>query len=108
MRQLSILIIFLVATTAMAHAGVCADQIKQLRQATRQSAANIAAGPTARQSIGAQLHHQPTPQSVGEGETYAQSMFAADLAHAEAQDALGNEAECMLAARRAKQRLGLD
>jgi hypothetical protein len=96
------------ATTGLAHAGACADQIAQLRQATRRSAADPAARPTAPQSIGAQLHHQPTPESVGKGETYAQLTFAADLAQAEAQDALGNEAECMLAVGRAKQRLDLD
>jgi hypothetical protein len=77
------------ATTGLAHAGACADQTTQLRQA-------------------AQIGHQPTPETVGQAQTYAQLMFDADLAQAEAQDAIGNEAECMLAARRAKQRLELD
>jgi hypothetical protein len=76
------------ATTGLAHAGACADQITQLRRA-------------------AQLDHEPTPESVSQAQTYAQLMFAADLAQAEAQDAIGNEAECLLAARRAKQRLKL-
>ena len=93
--------------TGLAHAGACADQITQLRQAARQSAAP-GAGPTAPQSVGAQLHHQPTPESVGQGETYAQSTFAAALARAEALDAEGNETECLLAARKAKQMLELN
>jgi hypothetical protein len=76
------------ATTGVAHAGLCADQIKELREA-------------------AQLGHEPTPESVGQGETYAQLSFAADLAQAEAQDALGHEPNCLLAARRAKQVLEL-
>jgi hypothetical protein len=74
------------ATTGLAHAGACADQITQLRQA-------------------AKLGHQPTSESVWEVQTYAQLMFAADLAQAEALNAEGNEAECLLAARRAKQTL---
>jgi hypothetical protein len=96
------------ATTGLAHAGACAGQIIQLRQAARGTAADPGAAPTAPQSIEAQLHHQPTPASVGRGQTNAQLMVAADLAQAEAQDAQGNEAECMLAVRRAKQRLDLD
>jgi hypothetical protein len=63
------------ATTGLAHAGACADQITQLRQA-------------------AQLDHEPTPESVGQAQTYAQLSFAAELAQAEAQDALGHEPDC--------------
>jgi hypothetical protein len=76
------------ATTGLAHARACADQINQLRQA-------------------AQLGHDPTPESVGQAQTYAQLSFAAELAQAEAQDALGHEPECLLAASRAKQVLEL-
>src|ERR1700758_1482423 len=72
------------ATTGLAHAGACADQITQLRQA-------------------AQLDHEPTPESVGQAQTYGQLIFAAELTRAEAQDALGHEPDCLLAARRAKQ-----
>jgi hypothetical protein len=45
------------ATTGLAHAGACADQITELRQA-------------------AKLGHQPTPESVRQAQTYAQLMFA--------------------------------
>ena len=55
----------------------------------------------------AQLDHEPTPESVGQAQTYAQLSFAAELAQAEAQDALGYEPDCLLAARRAKQVLEL-
>jgi hypothetical protein len=74
------------ATIGLAHAGACADQITQLRQAVK-------------------LGRQPTPESVRQAQTYAQLMFAADLVQAEALDAEGNEAACLLAARRAKQTL---
>jgi hypothetical protein len=87
-RLSAVLIVYaaLSSTTGLAHAGACANQITQLRQA-------------------AQLGHQPTPESVRQAQTYAQLMFAADLAQAEALDAEGNEAECLLAAHRAKQML---
>jgi hypothetical protein len=83
-RLSAVLIVYaaLSATTGLANA--CAEQITQLRQAAR-------------------LDHEPTPESVRQVQTYAQLMFAAALAEAEALDAEGNEAECLLAARRAKQ-----
>ena len=85
-RLPAVLIVYaaLSATTGLAHAGACADQITQLRQA-------------------AHLDHQP--ESVGQGQTYAQLIVAGELAQAEAQDALGHEPNCT--ARRAKQVLEL-
>ena len=91
MSRLSALLIVcatLSATTGLAHAGACADQITQLRQA-------------------AQLDHEPMPESVGQAQSYAQLSFAAALAQAEAQDALGHEPDCLMAARRAKHVLEL-
>jgi hypothetical protein len=49
---------------ASAHAGPCSDAIAQVQAAANQSTGNPAAGPTAPQSIGAQLGRQPTPESV--------------------------------------------
>jgi hypothetical protein len=91
MRRLSAVLIIcatLSATTGLAHAGACSDQIRQLRQA-------------------AQLSHEPTPESVNQAQTYGQLMFAAALAEAEALDSLGNEAGCAVAAGHAKQMLEL-
>jgi hypothetical protein len=87
MRKLSTMLFIcaiLSATTGMASAGTCADSIKNVRQV-------------------AQVSHQPTPESVSQAQTYHQLMFAAALAQAEAQDVLGHEAECLIAARRAKE-----
>jgi hypothetical protein len=69
------------ATMDFAHAGVCADQITQLRRA-------------------AQIGRQPTSG-------YAQLMFSADLTRAEAMDAEGKEEACLPAARSAAQYLVL-
>jgi hypothetical protein len=73
-------------TTVPARAASCPDQIADLRQV-------------------ALLNHQPTPETVWQARSYAQLMFAADLALAEAQDAEGNNDECLLAARRAEEQL---
>jgi hypothetical protein len=51
-----------------AYAGPCGDEIAQLEKAVRQSESNPAVRPTAPQSIGAQLRHQPTPESVRRAE----------------------------------------
>jgi hypothetical protein len=74
------------ASTGLAYAGPCTDQIRQLRQT-------------------AQTDHEPTPETVWQVQTYDQLMFAAELAEAEALDAEGNEAQCLTTAQRAKLRL---
>ena len=87
MRHLSTILVactILSGTTGLAWSGVCADHIKELRQA-------------------AQLAHEATPESVSRAKSYGQLMFAAALAQAEAHDVLGREADCLMAARRAKE-----
>ena len=70
-------------TTGPAHAASCSEQIAELRQS-------------------ALRNHQATPETVWQARSYAQLMFAADLTLAEAQDALGNNDECLSTARRAE------
>jgi len=87
MRHLSTVLVactILSGTTGLAWSGVCADHIKELRHS-------------------AQLAHKPTPESVGPAQSYGQLMFAAALAQAEAHEVLGHEADCLMAARRAKE-----
>jgi hypothetical protein len=92
---------------ASGHAGPCSDAIAQVKVAASQSTGNPAAGPTAQQSIGAQLGRQPTPESVQRAEEGAQTKFAAVLARAQALDAEGKATECMQAVTEAKLLLGL-
>jgi hypothetical protein len=47
-----------------AQAGSCSREIAQFEQAMRESRGNPDAGPSAKQSIGAQLNRQPTPDSM--------------------------------------------
>jgi hypothetical protein len=91
----------LLGTTA--YAGPCSSAIAQFEQSVRQSANKPDAGPTAPQSIGAQLDRQPTPDSVARAEARAQTTFEASLARAKRFDARGNRAGCtraLAAARR--------
>ena len=92
---------------ASAHAGPCTSAIAQFEQALRQSGNNPNAGPTAQQSIGAQLGHQPTPSSVRRAEERAQSTFASALARAKRLDARGNRSGCRRALAEARRRYEL-
>jgi hypothetical protein len=92
---------------ASAHAGPCSNDIAQFEQAVRQSANNPDAGPTAVQSIGAQLDRQPTPGSVKRAEQRAQATFDATLARAKRLDARGNRSGCTRALAAAKRMYNL-
>ena len=78
-----------------AQTGSCTKQIHQLEAVMRQSSSDPDAGPTARETIGAKLGHQPPPASVEAAETSAQSRFASLMAKAKALDAQGKHAACM-------------
>ena len=75
--------------TVPARAEPCTEKIAQFEMNMRQSAKNPSAGPTAPQSIGAQLGQQPTPSSVKHADVKAQTTLDAALARAKALDAEG-------------------
>jgi hypothetical protein len=105
MRQVSAALIVCAAlgrTVDMASGGSCAEEITRVQEIASRSATNPTAGPTAPQSLSAQLHRQPTPNSVALGEEEAQSRFAAALARAQTFDDEGNAVECMQAIANAK------
>jgi hypothetical protein len=91
---------------APAHAGPCTEKIAQFENAVRQSAENPSAGPTAPQSVGAQLGHQPTPSSVKQADVKAQTTFDAALTRAKTLDAQGKR-KCVQALARAKRLFSL-
>src|SRR5436189_2199297 len=76
-----------------AQAGPCTADIAQFEIAIRQSGGNPV-GLTARQSVGAQLGHQPTPGSVRQAEDRLQSKFSAKMARAKQLDEQGNRSGC--------------
>src|SRR5690349_20291691 len=75
-----------------AHAGPCTADIATIENALRSEA--TALRPSARQTIGAQLSHQPTPRSVMAAQEQARSGLDVAIARARAFDAEGRAAEC--------------
>ena len=69
------------------HSGTCTAQIAQRGQQIRGS------GPTAPQSIEAQLHHQPTPRTVQNAESKAIADANAALQHAQQTNASCKESD---------------
>jgi hypothetical protein len=86
-----------VLSAASANAVSCTSEISRFEDAVRHSGSSEAFGPTATQSIDAQLGHQPTAGSVMLAERQAQTEFRDKLAQAKNYAAQGNEAECMQA-----------
>jgi hypothetical protein len=76
-----------------AHASACSDEIAQLEKAMSEKSA--AAAPTAPQSVGAQLGHQPTPESVRRAEAASTTGLDDMLNRAKALNAEGKTKECM-------------
>jgi hypothetical protein len=85
-----------------AQAGPCTADISQFEATVHQSAGDPFAGLTARQSVGAQLSHQPTPESVHDADQRLKSRFSAAMARAKRYDAQGNRSGCTRALDAAK------
>ena len=77
---------------SFARAGPCSGEIAKIEDAMREPGPNI--GPTNPQSIGAQLHRQPTPSSVARAEKRADSRYIEAMARARALDSEGDP-HCM-------------
>jgi hypothetical protein len=85
-----------------AHAGPCTAQIADVeRYINRAMAAD--AEPFGQQSVGAQLHHQPTPRSVEGAQSKARAAAHAALKRAREADARGDAAGCQKAIDEVKQ-----
>jgi hypothetical protein len=99
-------------SAAPCHAGPCTAQIAQVEQQIAQAQANPAlqgAGtPTGPQTLGAQLHRQPTPGSVQSAQNKASADAAAALGRARKADAAGDAAACAKALNDAKQIYGIE
>lgn len=75
----------------VAHATMCDAQIARAQPVLREAQASI----TLPQSTGAQLHHQPTRQSVANADSEARLRLTAALAQAEKLNSQGKDAECL-------------
>jgi uncharacterized iron-regulated membrane protein len=92
----------LLASTGLAHSGPCTAQIAQFEQQISALPPGPKTGPTAPQTLGAQLHYQPTPGDVTHAEHVANKEGEAAIARAKAADAAGDAAGCNAALARAK------
>jgi hypothetical protein len=90
------------------HAGPCTAQIGQLESQIRLAASNPVDGPTATQSVAAQLHHQPTPGAVQHAQAAANADADAALDRARKADAQSDSRGCQDALRQARELYGLD
>jgi multidrug resistance efflux pump len=94
----ALLSLFLCFAAAPAVAGSCAADIAAFRQTVeRQERLNPESVGTAKQTIAAQLEHQPTPMSVARGRHAARAEIAAAIARAENLDSQGRADECRAA-----------
>jgi len=89
-------------------AGPCTAQIAQLQLEVSLAAANPVTGPSATQTVGAQLHHQPTPTAVQHAQTVANTDADVAVDRARKADAEGNAVACDEALREARQLYGID
>jgi hypothetical protein len=85
-----------------ADANPCTDQITQIEHVMQQPKVNTLAP----QTVVAQLHHQPTPETVENAAEKGRAEVGALLARAKVLDAEGNAAECMNVVSRLKIQLG--
>src|SRR6476619_4103582 len=80
-----------------AQAGPCTKQILEVEAQIRRAQAvqpGVPGAPSAPQSVAAQLHRQPTPQSVETALNEANADGIAALDRAKKADAAGNAGEC--------------
>lgn len=108
---LGLVIVGFLGAVVAAHAGPCTAQIAQVEQQIRQAQAAQQPGgpgePSGPQSVGAQLHHQPTPSSVEKAQDKAKAEANAALNRARNADAAGDAAACKRALDDAKALYGL-
>jgi hypothetical protein len=96
-----------VGTAMAAHAGPCTSLIAETERSIGRLASGPASGPTATQSLRAQLHHQPTPQSVERAVSTAHADAQVALDRARKTDTEGDVAACTKAIDEAKFIYGL-
>jgi len=91
----------LLCGSAAAHSGPCTSQIEQLERQMGQESSDVKGGPTAPQSIEAQIRHQPTPATVRDAERRADTDAAA-LQRAREADSDNDPVACAKALNEAK------
>lgn len=97
-----LIVAILVTGAVNAQAGPCTAGIAEVERYAQRTVPGPSTGATAPQSVGAQLHHQPTPGSVEGAESKARADGLAALDRARKADAAGDAAACTSALEDAK------
>lgn len=92
----------LLGGASTAYSGPCTDQIAALEQQVKALPAGPKTGPTFSQTLGAQLHHQPTPEDVERAQKAGRKEADAALKSARKADNAGNASACNAALEEAK------
>jgi hypothetical protein len=100
-------VIAVLSSGSVAHAEPCTAQIAQIEEQISGDNANIYAGPSAPQTISAQLGRQPTPATVQRAEGEAGALAQAALDHVQRVDDASNAAACREALAKLKNLYGL-
>ena len=90
-----------------AKAGPCTANINNLQKQIQLSVSNPVVGPTATQTVGAQLHRQPTPGAVEHAESQANADADAAMDRASKADKQSDASGCREALRQARLLYGL-
>ena len=98
----------LLCAAGVAYGGPCTAQIAQLEQQINKMPHGPQAGPTWSQTLGAQLHNQPTPRDVEHAQSVAHEGAEAAFNAAKKADAEGNADECNAALTKARRLYGID
>ncbi|MFZ3357192.1 MAG: hypothetical protein WCA56_18875 [Xanthobacteraceae bacterium] len=98
----------LLAGAGVAHSGPCTAQIAAVQAQIGATLPGPKSGPTFSQTLGAQLHHQPTPQDVQHAEHVANKDGDAAIARARKADDAGDAAGCNAALNEAKRLYDID
>jgi hypothetical protein len=98
----------LLSGVGLAQSGPCTAQIAALERQISPAIPSPNSGPTGPQTLGAQLHYQPTPRDVEHAEEVANKAADAALARARKADAEGNADACNEALRQARRLYGID
>jgi hypothetical protein len=97
----------LLMSVSFAHAGPCTAQVAQIERQINADTATASEGPSAAQTIGAQLGRQPTPATVQRAEQEAGAFAQAALNNVRKADNAGNAAACREALAKLKDLYGL-
>jgi hypothetical protein len=98
----------LLSGAGIAHSGPCTAQIAAVEQQIKSTPAGPQSGPTFPQTLGAQLHEQPTPLDVQHAERVANKDAETTLEAAKKADTEGDAAVCNANLARAKRLYDID